>query len=274
MLEDQALNFLEAQDNKLEKYHEHEEVILWFDACLFDQIILIRQLDWFAQQDLGNTQLSIICIGDFPGFNRFRGLGELNPQQLSSLLEIRHNVSDTELRLAQLAWAAFCAPDPLQIESFIKEDTSILQFLSVALRRHLEQFPSTFNGLNRLENEALQVISRGHTKLDKIFRQVSEMEERPYFGDTQFFYYLDQLACARVPLIQVDGPGTIPRWNPPRDLARWCIHLTEKGSEILEGDQDWIHLIGIDRWVGGVHLFGNESQWRWNRGKKVLERAY
>lgn len=79
MLEDQALKFLEVQDTNLEKFQNHEEAVLWFDACLFDQAILIRQLDWFAHQDLGNTQLSLICIGDFPGFNRFRGLGELNP---------------------------------------------------------------------------------------------------------------------------------------------------------------------------------------------------
>lgn len=153
----------------------------------------------------------------------------------------------------------------------MRDDTSSLPFLSDALRRHLEQFPSTFNGLNRLENEIVQVISRGHTKLGDIFSQASEMEERPYFGDTQFYYYLDQLAQARFPLLRVEGPGSIPRWNPPRDFARWNIYLTERGYKVLGGDQDWIQLNGIDRWVGGVHLFGNESQWRWNRENKGLE---
>ncbi len=171
VLEDQALKFLDAQDTNLEKFHSHDEVVLWFDACLFDQAILIRQLNWFAHQDLRNTQLCLICIGDFPGFKRFRGLGELNPQQLSTLLHTRHKVSDTELHLAQRAWASFCAPDPLQIEAFMRDDSSSLPFLSDALRRHLEQFPYTVNGLSRLENEIVQVVSSGHTKLGEIFCQ-------------------------------------------------------------------------------------------------------
>jgi len=33
---------------------------------------------------------------------------------------------------------------------------------------------------------------------------------------------------------------------------------------VLAGKADHITLNGIDRWIGGVHLFGNQVPWRWD----------
>jgi hypothetical protein len=41
--------------------------------------------------------------------------------------------------------------------------------------------------------------------------------------------------------------------------------LTEEGQNALVGQADWIKSkSGIDRWLGGVHLQGQEAAWRWD----------
>jgi hypothetical protein len=260
---------LSRQDKALESFSRHEEVVLWFDACLFDQTILARHLAWFARRDLGSTKLSLICVGEFPGFEKFRGLGELTPAQLASLLPTRHPVSPDESRLGTEAWTALCSPDPTAIERLLQGDTSSLPYLHDALTRHLEQFPSTRNGLNRLENEALQVVAAGALTLGSIFVAVSAKEERPFFGDTCLWGCLDRLATSPVPVLEVEGPGALPLWQP-KEIGRWSVRVTPTGREVLEGKKDWVRLNGIDRWLGGVHLTGKDAPWRWDGRRRRL----
>lgn len=252
------------QQADLEQFREHEEAVLWFDACLFDQAILVRQLDWFARQDLGATKLSLICIGAFPGFERFRGLGELDPAQLASLLETRHSVSESELSLGVTAWSALCASEPTAIERVLAADTSALPYLSEALSRFLEQYPSTRNGLNRLEQEALEAVCGGCSRPGEIFRAVSKKESRPFFGDTTLWACIDDMSAAGEPLLRIDGPGPLPRWNPPDVLAPWNVLPTEFGRSVLAGTQDAVCVNGINRWLGGVYLCGQAPKWRWD----------
>src|SRR4029077_4661912 len=56
-----------ARDQALENFLKHEEVVLWFEHDLFDQLQLIQLLDWFDQQDLGGVKLGLIQIDSYPG---------------------------------------------------------------------------------------------------------------------------------------------------------------------------------------------------------------
>src|SRR3979411_2849303 len=89
---------LRAQEETLARFSDHEEVVLWFEHDLFCQVQLIFLLNWLAQRDLGQTKLSLIFIGEFPGIADFRGLGQLNESQLSSLFPQRQNVTAAQLR--------------------------------------------------------------------------------------------------------------------------------------------------------------------------------
>ena len=110
---------LQGADNryqKLEDAKNYKEVILWFDACLFDQTIMIHLIDRLSKIDLTNTKLSLICVGKFPGFESFIGLGELSPEQTASLFDTRHEITKEEIKLASLAWKAFTSDNPEEIE--------------------------------------------------------------------------------------------------------------------------------------------------------------
>ncbi|MBN2451209.1 MAG: DUF1835 domain-containing protein [Lentisphaeria bacterium] len=271
-----GIPFEELLRNTEERYarleraaREDGEVILWFDACLFDQTILSHILERLARLTAGCLpRLSLVCVSD-------RGLGEVPAVEMAALFEARAALSREHLVLAAAAWEAFTSADPRDIERFLDGDSSLLPHLGPALRRHLEQFPSLRNGLNRLQNEVLAAVAGGEDRLGGIFRAVSAREEQPFFGDTSLWACLDELARGRAPLLTVVGPGPIvrPVHEPLEGIERWRVGITEAGGEVLAGAADRIRLNGgIDRWLGGVHLCGRESPWRWDGESSRLAR--
>ena len=158
-----------TQEETLASFSGHDEVVLWFEHDLFCQLHLIYLLDWFSRRDLGKTTLSLVCIGEFPGKENFRGLGELTPDELASLFPKRQRVTPAQIDLATAAWEGYCSPNPTDIEKLLPGDTSALLFLGVALRAHLERFPATQNGLSRIENRALELPSQGLNSFSVLF---------------------------------------------------------------------------------------------------------
>ncbi|HEY3376060.1 MAG TPA: hypothetical protein VGL77_01080 [Armatimonadota bacterium] len=258
---DGCLAMLQAQDAALARFQDYQTVTLWFDACLYDQTILIRQLDWFARHDRGTTNLMLLCIGEFPGMPRFSGLGELSPPQLASLLPQRQPITAAQLALAQQAWHAFRSPAPTTIRSFLDGDTSALPYLADALYRHLAQFPAAANGLNRVEQTILTALARERQTFSTLFRTSSIQEARPFFGDTTFWSYLNTLASEPAVLTMDCQQPPLHGQSIPLDGE---FRITALGEQVLAGNADWITLHGIDRWLGGVQLTGNGPVWRWD----------
>jgi hypothetical protein len=199
---------------------------------------------------------SLICIGCYPGLNRFVGLGELTANQLASLADTRLPVADAQFRTARAAWSGFTSADPTVIERLIETDTSALPFIAAARRRHLEQFPSVDNGLSRSERQALSVL-REHGSLPgrRLFAAVQRFEEQIFMGNLSFYRIMAELSRVRHPLIQIsDSP----------QLSLGDVTITEAGRSVIDGRADHVELNGIDRWLGGVHLKGDKAAWRWD----------
>jgi hypothetical protein len=263
------LQSFREQQKHLSNYREHEEVVLWFDACLFDQIIMIRQLSWFSLYHRRDIPLSMICIGDHLKYPHFTGLGELTSEELANLLPMRQYVTTTQLNVAENAWKAYCSPNPEDLMILLHSDLTPLPYLREAILRHCQQFPSVENGLNRLENQILTVVAKGTSDLVSIFSETSAMEKRPFFGDTTLFQAVDLLASTSIPLLFISGPGPIPVWHIPPDLSPWKVSITPMGEQVLHHEVDWIELTGIDRWEGGVRLLGQDC-WRWDDTKQIF----
>lgn len=257
---------LRAQSAALRTFSDHEEVVLWFEHDLFCQVQLIYLLDWFAQRELGQTRLSLICIGDFPGIETFHGLGQLNEQQLSSLFPERKEVTAAQLQLASDAWAAYSAPDALALISLLKADLSALPFLETALRKHLQRFPSTRNGLGRVENAGLELIANGYHQFKSLFPAFTRHEREYGFGDAQLYLELKRLANAPNPFLTNGGNATLD----PARIFLSSFELTEHGTAALAGERDFVVQNGIDEWLGGIHLRGSEAAWRWDEDTQQL----
>jgi len=272
-----ALQGADDRYKNLEKAKNYEEVILWFDACMFDQTLMIHLIDRLSKIDLGNTKLSLICAGEYPGFELFNGFGELTPEQTAPFFDTRHEITSSEIKLAGDAWKAFTSSNPKDIENLLAGDCSAMPYLANALKRFLQKYPSARNGLNRTQNQIMKAVAAGKTKLMDIFTAVSSMEERPFMGDTSFWQFIHDLATAPVPLLKVTGPENLDKLSKvdserksKKELRQWEVSITEIGYKVMNDEEDFINLNGIDCWLGGVHLCEGETIWRRDNTQETL----
>ena len=277
---EETRNDLATCDRTIAEADRYGEVVLWFEHDLFDQLLLVRTLDLLggsqtaALRQTTKTRVSLICIDRFPGVDRFVGLGQLSAQQLASLAETRRPVTDEQYALATRAWDGFRAPDPTELMEM--RDTAALPFLAAALRRFLEECPSTANGLSRTGDAVLRELDRGPRSGHDLFVATQAREDPPFIGDWGFFDVVHELARARVPLVTIaPRERDLGRANDPeKDLRAHTIALTSAGRDVLAGRRDAVALNGIDVWRGGVHLVAaggdDRSPWRWDAQRETL----
>ena len=265
---DKCATELRAMHDVLATFAEHDEVVLWFEHDLFCQIHLIYLLNWFAGRELKDTKLSLVCVDQFPGAHPFHGLGELNEDQLRSLFPARAKVTTPELELAVRAWQSYSSADARSMISLLRDDTSALPFLQAALKKHMERFPSTRNGLGRVENAALALVPEGYHKFRSLFPAFSRRESVYGFGDSQVYLAIEAMMKVSRPLLIQHSPGN---WS--KDTAQMLLssfELTADGAAVLAGEQDFVVTNGIDQWLGGIHLNGQEAAWRWDEDAQQL----
>jgi len=262
---EEALETLTRWDAALLAARRENETVLWFEHDLFDQLQLARLLGAFAEPEARPPGLSLVCIGEYPGVSRFHGLGQLSATQLAGLFPERRPVSDGQLALGAEAWRRFGGDTPRELEALLAADTTALPYLAAAIRRQLEELPSTRNGLSRTEHQALAAVAAGAADMVTAFRSTQEMEERVFMGDASFARALRGMAQAGLPLLHLDPPGDhVP-------LGRQAVALTPAGSDVLAGRADHARMNGVDRWIGGVHLLGRNPAWRWHEDGRVVE---
>jgi hypothetical protein len=249
-----------------------DDVVLWFEHDLFDQLLLIRTLDLIGDPERAALHrdgarppsVSLICIDRFSGVERFIGLGQLSETQLATLIGTEQPVTADQYAVATDAWTAFRSSDPRDLLGVVGRSRP-LPFLGDALLRLLAEYPSTLNGLSRTEQLALDTLLRGPAAGGDLFVDTQRHEPRPFMGDLTFFDILRTLAAARVPLVTIDAQDDGP------DLRRRTIAITDAGRDVAAGRRDHVALNGIDRWRGGVHLNSRDrSPWRWNAGRETL----
>ena len=243
----------------IERHESYDELILWFEHDLFDQLNLIQLLAWIRARLPASTPVSLVCIGSFPGHPRFKGLGELTPKELPSLLERRQRVSKPQYSLAERAWAAFREPTPEALDDLRRADTSALPYLAAAITRFLQEFPWTRDGLSRTERRLLQVADAGEIDLVSAFPRMHDDEDAYYVTDCSLAGLAETLSRTSPPLL-IRVPGQISNGR----VLEGSVTLTDTGRSVLAGERDRIATCGIDRWLGGVHLQGHAELWRWD----------
>jgi hypothetical protein len=250
----EVLTEFRRRDHELRTGLSADEIVLWFEADLYDQLQILQILDWLGRHP--PRRLSLICIGEFPGVAGFQGLGQLTPEQLAGLFPERPPVGRHQLDLAARAWEAFTRADPGTLNRLTREDTGGLEFLGAALLRLLSEYPLWTTGLGQTERAVLRALQNGPLGFDLLFAAVQGMEERPFMGDTTLWTRIQTLAR---------GP------DPAVTIREFHVQLTPFGLDCLEGRTDFIRANGIDRWIGGVHLT-SDSLWRWDpRARQVGE---
>jgi hypothetical protein len=246
---DEAL--LRERDERLAAAIASEEpVVLWFEHDLYDQLQLIQILAGLPDRP---RHVELICIGTFPGRPGFRGLGELEAEELASLWPLRTAVTPEHVHLARAAWDVVRGDDPHALARAAATPDERLPYLAPALRRLLEELPGVRDGLGRSERHLLEAVAGGARSPIDAFLAASDAEEAPFMGDTTAF---DRLAS--LDGLVGDGGG--------------ALELTADGEAVLAGEADRVELIGFDRWVGGLHVRAGGDLWRWDAERSAPTR--
>jgi hypothetical protein len=265
-LEADVLAQFVERDATLARYEDFDEVVLWFEHDLYDQLQLIQILDRLPGQSEEETTISSITIDEFPGVEPFHGLGQLNDDQLSSLFPKREPVTDEQLILARNAWAAVREPNPNAIELILDGESDALPYLGAALVRYLQQFPEAETGLSRTERQVLEAVSSGPLTSQELFSANQEREESPFMGDLIFFDHLGRLGHGQRPLVEQETGHPILSIRSQDDLPAFLAQRlvsTERGRDVLAGNDDWAGG-PTDKWLGGVFLQAEHPGWRWD----------
>lgn len=262
---DEIRSGFRERDAQLQRAGDYGEVVLWFEHDLYDQLQLLQLLDWFQQVAFDPGRLFISCRDEY--------LGQMEPGRAADLYGLKSPVTEIQLSLAARAWSGFRASSPMPWFSLLSRDTSALPFLHMAVLRHLEQYPSAFNGLNRTERQALEAVASGVHQPAAIFGANQQADGVRFMGDASFWRVLQVLSSGADPLLRTaDGTGfRISRQYPYEDgFSEQRLELTTAGHAVLAGEQDWLALHPLDRWLGGVHL-EPARMWRWDTARKQLQ---
>ena len=246
------------------EHDAYDELVLWFEHDLFDQLNLIQLLPFVRAHVPASKRVSLICTGSFPGRADFHGLGELEPGELASLFPTREPVSDAQYEMAERAWHAFRQPTPEALDALVggAEDpqphTSALPFLVPALRRLLQEYPWTSDGLSRTERRLMMLAAEGRADWPASFPRMHEGERFYHLSDTSYEELAHTLVGIQPPLLA----GNLQ-----------SLTLTKYGRDVLEGRADRVRLCGFDRWLGGVYLRGHAVPWRWDDHRQRIAAA-
>lgn len=220
------LTTLKRQYAKLSTSGGYKSIVLWFDACLFDQSMLAHVLNGLQLNEIHGVNL--LCIDSYPGIEPYNGLGQLTPEQLMSQFEHRRPVTEAQFAYAEEVDRAFALQNPEHFRALAARTDAPLPWVPAAVTRWLQETPDPETGLGRLDTLALTAIRDGNTDPASIFRATAAGDTPPqYWGDTTLWAKINALAESQPPLVKIDGPASrLPVWNPT-NLDAYRVTATE-----------------------------------------------
>jgi hypothetical protein len=237
----------ESRDAQIRKAGDFQEVVLWFEHDLYDQLQLLQVLTALEELRLEPGRVTLVQSDQY--------LGSMTVDELSPLLPRRRTATAATFKSARRAWDRFTSPSPADLFAAAQEDAIGLPFLRAALKRLCEEYPLRQDGLSRSQRQALAAVAQGPAVNTELYARAQAREEAYFQGDTAFYKMLDDLCDERAPLVAAETRG---------------FELTALGRRVLAGDADWLETYPIDRWIGGVHLTPERTvRWDEDAGRFV-----
>jgi hypothetical protein len=207
---DFLMKSLKSQYDKLKNAGSYNQIILWFDACLFDMSMLAHILTCLQFHGI-TSNVELLCIDSFPGVEPYDGLGQLTIEQLASAYVQRKTVTAEQFAYAIEIDKAFALCDKIALTKISNQSNAPLPCVPAATSRWLKEIPES--GLGRLEQLALDAVKSGCVTPAEIYKHASTNDTHPQFwGDTTMWGKINSLADRQ--LINIEGPTTkLPVWE-------------------------------------------------------------
>ena len=225
-----VLQTLHQQYHTLAQGVQENHILIWFDACLFDQSMLAHILACLRSRNARSAEL--LCVDAFPGIEPFHGLGQLRPDQLAYLYDHRQPVTDAQFQFAVHVDRAFATQDFSALTELAQARDAPLPWIPAAVSRWLQEHPDPVTGLGRLEQLALDAIRAGCETPWKIFASVANADTPPQFwGDITLWAKINALAERAPSLVTIDGPtDRLPQWKSDISLNDFTIKALPAAS--------------------------------------------
>jgi len=195
--EDAAGSYQEKVLHELEKLSEpYDEINLWFEFDLHCQVNLLGVMQLLKQEvDLTAPALYLICPDRFPGVENFRGMGELNGDQLEDLYDARLHLTEYDFIIATEAWQKYIQFDAEALQQWINATPfwGSLHLLKPALEAQVKRLQVNSNGLNYIEQKLLQFYESGITNRNNLYRSFWNEETIFGMGEAELDIYLKKL---------------------------------------------------------------------------------
>ncbi|WP_461450479.1 DUF1835 domain-containing protein [Mucilaginibacter sp.] len=197
--------FEDAPDDYEEKVINHlsmlsdpyQEINLWFEFDLHCQVNMLGVIMMLRKQtNLSGPGIFLICPDSFPGMDNFRGMGELNGEQLEYLYDnIRVQLGEPDFYIATEAWKYYTANNIDALNQWLHENNywANLHFLKNALLAHVKRSTVNTKGLNHIEQILLDIYNSGIRDESGIYEAFWKTESIYGMGDMEIDIYLGRL---------------------------------------------------------------------------------
>ena len=218
-------------------HKQQDQIVLWFEYDLFCQINMLAVLSWLKTYRR-HAEISLVCSGNEDDTDALYGLNELTDEQLLDLYKRRKVLTQDDIEYADYVWQLYCSDNPMRLENLMDFESFQFDYLSDAIKAHLQRFPSIKNGLNAVENKVLQVAAEHKPKSKREFTgQILRNQGHYGFGDSQY----ERLITNLRPLFS--------SFNP--------VRLSKKGKAVLANSENYYsELRNDDYYLGGALKYG------------------
>lgn len=231
---------------------EAERVFLWFDDCLYDQLLLQFVVACLLPERPGQTVALVPCPVGAAGF------GELTVESCAAQWSRAMPLDEAARRRSrETLWPALTSNSPEDIQRLAREGDDAYPALGEACGRLLEQLPQSHHGLTLLESRVLAAVLDGVCEFQPLFRRVSAAEQHPFFGDEYLRLTLRRLAAGATPLVRVRGE---------------MVTATLQAMRTLWGWGHWRELNPVRRQVANLELTGEPGEWCWEPWRRECVR--
>ncbi|WP_456423406.1 DUF1835 domain-containing protein [Lutibacter sp.] len=180
---------------KVEDLSNYNEVVLWFECNLFQQINLVALCTYLVNNYVKKITYFLVY---------FEKENEKKPEQsftnfsiidLKTIFKNKVTLSKASLLFAKESWEMYVENDIDKLKKFNFNKNSKFKCLQKSINQHLLRFPSE-KGLNQIENKILRIVNSGMFTEKEIIRDllIWQQKETIYgFGELQYFNYLKRL---------------------------------------------------------------------------------
>lgn len=177
---------LQERDRQLRRLVARDSLWFWFEDDLYDQLQLLQALHFVWTEGL---TVSPHFLVDIPRALRL--------EEMAALAAGKTRLTAEMMELGARAWEMFTQG---RLGETLAWDLTALPHLRAAVERWLEHGPGDDN---RVRRTIVALLQEGGKTAGQLFGEYQRTEERPFMGDSTFFWYLERMG----PRVYRDGAG-------------------------------------------------------------------